>query len=1084
MRDTHRLDEELDAEGELLEAHTPECGVHEDIIRMYRLLFRHARDIILFVRPDGRIIEANEAAVKAYGYSRDELLNMGIRDLRTPEAAKNLQAELDQVDENGVLFTTVHHRKDGSEFPVEVNTRAGVIAGERILISIVRDITERVRAEAELRDSEERFRALSDAAFEGIIISREGVILDVNRAALDLTGYTHSELVGKPLLETIAPEYRDAVARHVRESSVEPYELAIRRKDGTTFLAEARGRSLTYKGLPARVGIFVDLTERRKAEAALRESEEHYRLLYETMLQGVVYQDADGKIISMNPAAVRILGKTPEEFLGETSVSVEHDTIRPDGSPFPGEEHPAMEALRTGRDVQNVVMGVFNPREGGYRWIEVTAVPVFHQGETKPYQVYTIFSDITERKRAEEALAAERARLETVLETLPVGVFIADSSGRLISMNEAGKRIWGIHLPPTESISDYAEYKGWRPDTGEQLKAEDWSMARALTKGETVVGEVIDIERFDGTHGTILNSAVPIRDGQGRIVGAVVAAQDVTDLRIAEEELRRSRDLLQSVIDNTPATIYVKDLQGVIILANKALADLLGCRKEEMIGKTAFDIYPREVAEQHTANDHEIVHRGTPESFEEIVPEDSTVRTFLSIKFPLKSELGDIWGIGGVSSEITDRVRAEEALARALDESRRDRERLEAMASISEAGISTMGLNEVLEAIADRVSQALGAHSCTILLLEDGELVARAAHGIPEALGFRLSATECLAGKILSSGRTVYVSDAQNDPLVTSPHVKRAGVRSLLGTSLIARGQTVGVMYVDMLEIRQYSADERRLLEAMAARTALIVENTKLYEQVTASRDEIQRNFSALQRSLLPPETLEIGPGYRMAAAYLSPFGLEIGGDFYDVFDTEAGKHGILIGDVAGKGVPAVSMATATRSTIRSLTYDIASVGEALTHANSVLCPQEFVPGGPTYVTAFAAVINGETGDLCYAGAGHPPPAIYRAGNGKTEFLEVGDPPLRIAPGIEYHERSAELRPGDKILLYTDGLSEARRGLDLFGPEGISRTLRRFGHLPPDELVGKLVQAASSWSGGHLTDDTAVVVIEREREMV
>jgi PAS domain S-box-containing protein len=142
----------------------------------------------------------------------------------------------------------------------------------------------------------------------------------------------------------------------------------------------------------------------KEDEKTLRHSEKHYRLLFETMLQGVVYQDADGKIISMNPAAERILGKTKAEFLGSSSVGEEHDTICEDGSLFPGMEHPSMVSLRTGREVKDVVMGVYNPRENCYRWIKINAVPITQSEEDKPFQVYTVFEDITESKKAQVAL--------------------------------------------------------------------------------------------------------------------------------------------------------------------------------------------------------------------------------------------------------------------------------------------------------------------------------------------------------------------------------------------------------------------------------------------------------------------------------------------------------------------------------------------------------------------------------------------------------------------------------------------------------------------------------------------------------
>jgi signal transduction histidine kinase/ActR/RegA family two-component response regulator len=120
----------------------------------------------------------------------------------------------------------------------------------------------------------------------------------------------------------------------------------------------------------------------------------------------------DGNIISMNPAAERILGKTPAEFLRDASADVESHAIREDGSPLPGLEHPSMITLRTGKEIRSTVMGVYNPREAGYRWINVSAVPLFRAGESKPYQVYVVFDDVTEREKMEEELRNSHDELE------------------------------------------------------------------------------------------------------------------------------------------------------------------------------------------------------------------------------------------------------------------------------------------------------------------------------------------------------------------------------------------------------------------------------------------------------------------------------------------------------------------------------------------------------------------------------------------------------------------------------------------------------------------------------------------------
>jgi len=162
----------------------------------------------------------------------------------------------------------------------------------------------------------------------------------------------------------------------------------------------------------------VDLTEQKLAEEALKASEERHRLLADTMLQGVVHQDAGGAIIALNPAAERILGRSREQFLGSNSLREERHTIREDGSPFPGLEHPAMVALRTGQPERGVVMGVWNPQAQVRRWISVDAMPLFRSGERRPTEVYTVFEDITERKEREQHIRAALREKEVLLKEI------------------------------------------------------------------------------------------------------------------------------------------------------------------------------------------------------------------------------------------------------------------------------------------------------------------------------------------------------------------------------------------------------------------------------------------------------------------------------------------------------------------------------------------------------------------------------------------------------------------------------------------------------------------------------------------
>jgi len=183
-----------------------------------------------------------------------------------------------------------------------------------------------------------------------------------------------------------------------------PIEVTVIRSDGVEVPVEIDAQMLQ--------GIFRDLTERKRAEARLRESEERHRTLFETMTQGVVYQDAEGKIVSANPAAERILGFSLDQMRGKTMTDPCWKAVDEGGSDFPSEMHPSIAALRTGKPVRDVVIGIYNSNEKKRRWISVDAVPLFKPGQEKPYQVYTTFSDITERRLVENVLRESRDLLQ------------------------------------------------------------------------------------------------------------------------------------------------------------------------------------------------------------------------------------------------------------------------------------------------------------------------------------------------------------------------------------------------------------------------------------------------------------------------------------------------------------------------------------------------------------------------------------------------------------------------------------------------------------------------------------------------
>jgi two-component system CheB/CheR fusion protein len=199
-------------------------------------------------------------------------------------------------------------------------------------------------------------------------------------------------------------------------------DLEVITTDDSTYLMKVEPYVIgpkTYSGI---VMSFVDISETKKSANQLMLSEKRFQTLFETMELGVVYQDAEGKIISANPSAERILGLTVEQMQGKKSIDPYWQSVREDGSPFPGNEHPAMIALKTGEKVSNVKMGVYNPLINGITWINISAVPMFKESETKPYKVYATFDDITNEKNAEIELKNSEEQYRQLFNQIENGI--------------------------------------------------------------------------------------------------------------------------------------------------------------------------------------------------------------------------------------------------------------------------------------------------------------------------------------------------------------------------------------------------------------------------------------------------------------------------------------------------------------------------------------------------------------------------------------------------------------------------------------------------------------------------------------
>ncbi|MCK6544299.1 PAS domain S-box protein [Myxococcota bacterium] len=267
---------------------------------------------------------------------------------------------------------------------------------------------------------------------------------------------------------------------------------------------------------------------RARAVERARESDARHAWLFETMAQGVVHHEGTGRITAANTAACRILGLTMDELLSRTSIDPRWRALRADGSPFPGEEHPAMIALRTGEIVRDVAMGIWDPRRGEQRWISIDAFPTIPEGGGAPTGVYAVFTDVTERHVAERALREHVARFEALVAASLDGFAVLDPGGRVRETNAVFRRMFGLidaHGPLDITVL------GVRGEAGAWLvhvRERGWARAE------------VTLTRLDGTSIDVEVSAwlLPAH------VEVMTFFRDLTERRTVESALQKSQELL------------------------------------------------------------------------------------------------------------------------------------------------------------------------------------------------------------------------------------------------------------------------------------------------------------------------------------------------------------------------------------------------------------------------------------------------------------------------------------------------------------------------------------------------------------
>jgi len=491
-------------------------------------VLRNSNDAIAITNERGLVVSWNPAAERVLGWTAAEALGRPLREVLpieqlAPEAAPamhgqgSFRGELAVPDRDGrpvtldVELSRVSDEEDGEEAPA------------RGCLAICRDITALKHAaqalrdsEMRLRESEEQFRSLVEQKQVGVYVVARNRFRYVNPKFLDIVGYERSEVMAlTDNLDFVHPEDRAYVAERQRQrllgETISPYSFRIVRKGGEVVRVEVYGTRTKYQGKPAIIGTLVDITERTRAEEALRESEARYRALVDSLSEGVLLVDRDLRVTTCNESAARLFGLTAKQLSGSVNLSESLQLYRESMAALHPDERPEVLTLRSGTPLKDVVIGVAH---GGrdLTWISVNTQPLHRASEPLPYAVVVSLVDITDRKRAEAEL--HRQAFYDKLTGLPNRALFQDRVERALTQarrNEQLVAVCFIDLDRFKQINDalgHAIGDVFLHQVGQRL-------SRCLREGDTVA-------RLGGDEFTLLLPALTSPEDAVRVAERVL----------------------------------------------------------------------------------------------------------------------------------------------------------------------------------------------------------------------------------------------------------------------------------------------------------------------------------------------------------------------------------------------------------------------------------------------------------------------------------------------------------------------------------------------------------------------------------
>lgn len=659
--EVHQIELELQNE-ELILAKAAEKKVYDEYIDLYD--FSPSAYFTLSIA--GKIIGLNLTGAKMLGMERSYLKNSNF---------SNYLAIDNQVAFKSFIDTVVLKKKSET-FELKLlardkKTRHVHMSGalregmDQVFLTVT-DISDLIQAKERQMESEERYLTMFADSPDAYLIIVDGLISDCNRAAERLVLRSRESIIGLTP-EAFSPEFQPdgrrssvAVLEEISEclrTGKTNFEWTMRTSAGTDLVVDVTISMIEIEGRMAIFSSCRDISARKMAEQSLEDNEQKFRSLFETMALGIVYQDSKGYIFSANPAAHRILGLTLDQMQGRTSMDPNWRAIREDGTDFPGHLHPAMIALETGKEVNDVVMGVFHPEKGEYSWINVHATPQFLHDHAKPSFVFAVFEDITGRIKAEDAIRENELRYRTLANSGQALIWTATTDKKCDYFNQVWLDFTGKTLE--EEIGD-----GWVAGVHPEDRERCFNIFSGSFDKREPFSMVYRLRRNDGVYRWLQDSGTPRFDLHANFTGYIGHCLDITDLIQAKNELDKREEQYRFITERSNDLIFVFRLKpepGFEYVSPSA-ETITGYTPEDHYNDPGLGMKLIHPDDRHLLKDLQRGKIDTGISRLRWIKKDGSIIWTESQNIPIYDKNGELSGIQGKATDITERVKNEQIM--------------------------------------------------------------------------------------------------------------------------------------------------------------------------------------------------------------------------------------------------------------------------------------------------------------------------------------------------------------------------------------------------------------------------------------